>query len=346
MKRLPIFYAIIAAACYGMSLPVAKILLDDMPPMFMASMLYLGAGFGMLAVNLFRKNQTVEIEARITRNELPYTAAMVVLDVAAPILLMVGLTKTTSATASLLNNFEIVATSVIAFAAFKEAVGKRMWMAIAFITVSSVILSVEDFGSLTFSTGSVLVLSACLCWGIENNCTSRLSLKNPLHIVVIKGIGSGSGAFIIAMFTGGATTNALFIAIALLLGFVAYGMSIYLYILAQRSLGAARTSAYYAFAPFIGVGLSFAVFREAPTTSFLIGLAVMIIGAYLAAFEKHEHEHAHAAAEHEHRHNHGDGHHNHQHEPLACGEHSHPHRHAPQTHKHEHLPDLHHVHSH
>jgi drug/metabolite transporter (DMT)-like permease len=344
--KLPILYAILAALCYGISSPVAKLLLEDMPPTFMASMLYLGAGLGMVAINLFRGRQTSDREARITKKELPYTVAMVALDIAAPIFLMLGLTMTTSATASLLNNVEIVATALIALVAFKEAIGKRMWLAIGFITVSSVILSVEDFGSLTFSLGSVFVLLACVCWGVENNCTSRLSLKDPLQIVMIKGIGSGSGAFLIAMLTGGGTANLLYIVIALLLGFVAYGMSIYFYIFAQRSLGVARTSAFYAFAPFIGVGLSFLVFREAPTLSFLIALAVMMVGAYLAAFERHEHEHAHEQTEHEHRHSHSDEHHNHLHEPPIVGEHSHAHVHTAQTHSHIHSPDLHHAHSH
>ncbi len=271
---------------------------------------------------------------------------MVALDIAAPIFLMLGLTMTTSATASLLNNFEIVVTAVIALAAFKEAIGRRMWLAIVFITVSSIILSVENFGSLTISPGSLFVLLASICWGVENNCTGRLSLKNPLQIVMIKGLGSGSGAFLIAMLSGGGTTNVLFIAIALLLGFVAYGLSIYFYILAQRSLGAARTSAFYAFAPFIGVGLSFIVFREAPTLSFLIALAVMILGACLAALERHEHEHEHREAEHEHRHNHIDGHHDHTHEPPVGGEHSHAHTHTALSHRHGHLPDLHHGHVH
>ncbi len=342
----PIFYAVLAALCYGISAPVAKLLLDDMPPTFMASMLYLGAGLGMVAINLFRGRQTTEKEAKITKKELPYTVAMVILDIAAPIFLMLGLTMTTSATASLLNNLEIVATAIIALAAFKEAIGKRMWLAIGFIIISSIILSVEDFGSLTFSLGSVFVLLACICWGVENNCTSRLSLKNPLQIVMIKGVGSGIGAFLIAMLTGGVSANIPYIALALLLGFVAYGMSIYFYILAQRSLGAARTSAFYAFAPFIGVGLSFVMFRETPTISFLVALAVMMVGAYLAAFERHEHEHLHEQGAHEHRHRHSDGHHNHIHEPPVIGEHSHAHNHATQTHSHIHSPDLHHAHSH
>jgi drug/metabolite transporter (DMT)-like permease len=271
---------------------------------------------------------------------------MVVLDIAAPILLMIGLTTTTPATVSLLNNFEIAATSLIAFVFFKEAVGKRMWVAITFMTISSIILSIADFSNLTFSPGAVLVLLACVCWGLENNCTSRLSLKNPLQIVMIKGLGSGFGAFLIAVVTDGVTTSILYVAVALLVGFFAYGMSIYLYILAQRDLGAARTSAFYAFAPFIGVGISFVLFRETPTVTFLIALGVMIIGAYIAAFERHEHEHIHEIEEHEHRHNHRDGHHTHEHEPPVTGEHSHVHIHEPQIHSHSHSPDLQHKHTH
>ena len=346
MRKLPIIYAILAAVCYGISAPVSKLLLEDVPPILMASLLYLGAGLGMIVVTLFQKRETAEKEAAITKRELPYTAAMVVLDIAAPILLMLGLSMTTSATASLLNNFEIVATAIIALTAFKEAVGKRMWISIVLITVSSMILSVEDFGNLKFSLGAVFVLLACVCWGVENNCTNKLSLKNPLHIVVIKGMGSGSGAFLIALISGGGTTSIPYIAIALLLGFVAYGLSIYFYILAQRNLGAARTSAFYAFAPFIGVGLSLAIFRETPTLSFLIALVVMIAGAFLAAFERHEHEHKHGELAHEHRHKHDDGHHDHFHEPPIDGEHSHAHKHIPRTHAHAHLPDLHHVHLH
>ncbi len=153
-------------------------------------------------------------------------------------------------------------------------------------------------------------------------------------------------ALLISMLRTSGTVNFIYIAIAFLLGFVAYGMSIYFYILAQRSLGAARTSAFYAFAPFIGVGLSFLVFREAPTLSFIFALIVMLLGAYLAAFERHGHKHAHVSGEHEHRHSHDDGHHTHAHNPPVVGEHSHAHMHNTLVHSHAHSPDLHHSHTH
>ena len=346
MVKRPIFNAILAAVCYGISIPAAKLLLENMPPVFMAAMLYIGAGLGMAFVSLFQRKHVKEKEARITKRELPYVLAMIGLDIAAPILLMIGLAITSPATASLLNNFEIVATTVIALVVFKEAVGKRMWIAITLILIASIILTVEDFSSLTFSTGSIFILLACVCWGIENNCTRMLSLKNPLHIVVIKGIGSGFGALLIAILIGNVYIDILYIVFALLLGFIAYGLSIYFYILAQRNLGASRTSAFYAIAPFIGVGLSFLIFSESPSLSFWVAVVIMIAGAYLAAFENHKHEHTHRENEHEHRHEHNDGHHDHAHEHPITGDHSHLHTHAGVTHNHTHTPDLHHTHEH
>ena len=137
-----------------------------------------------------------------------------------------------------------------------EAISKRLWGAISLITISSIILSIEDVSSFSFSLGSIFVLLACICWGLENNCTRKLSIKDPLEIVVIKGLGSGVGSLLVALVLKENASNLAYVAIALLLGFFSYGLSIYFYIYAQRYLGAAKTSAYYAIAPFIGVGLS------------------------------------------------------------------------------------------
>jgi drug/metabolite transporter (DMT)-like permease len=340
------FYAILAALCYGISVPVSKLLLNNVPPVFIAGLVYTGAGFGMLLINLFRDRNIPQKEAKITTKEFPYTAAMILLDVLAPIFLMIGLSQSTSATASLLNNFEIVSTSIIALIIFKESIGKRTWIAIIFITIASMILSVDDFSTIQFSAGSLFVLLACVCWGFENNCTSKLSLKDPLEIVIIKGIGSGFTSLVIAFIVKQYTLEIKYILITLSLGFVAYGLSVYFYIYAQRNLGAARTSAYYALAPFIGAGLSFFIFRELPTVSYLMALGIMIIGVYLTAFEKHGHLHKHQYMEHEHRHNHKDGHHIHAHEIEPIGEHSHSHIHNNIEHEHSHTPDLHHSHKH
>ena len=351
-RQLAVIYAVLAAVFYGISVPVSKLLLNGVSPVFLAALLYLGAGIGMIVVNFLRRGTAKTKEARITRQELPFTAAMVVLDIAAPILLMFGLSLSSPATVSLLGNFEIVATAVVALVVFKEAVGKRMWVAIVLITLSSLLLSVADFASLRFSLGALLVLLGCLCWGIENNCTRMLSLKDPVEIVIIKGLGAGCGSLLIAAITGGLSiaggfsASLTFIGFSLLLGFLAYGLSIYLYIMAQRNLGATRTSVFFAFSPFIGTLLSLLVFRERPTLAFILALAVMLAGAYFAVFERHGHEHEHEYMEHDHCHSHDDGHHNHVHEPPVVGEHCHMHVHEPMTHSHPHAPDLHHVHSH
>ena len=355
IKVKAIGYAILAALLYGISSPFSKLLLVEIPPTLMAALLYLGAGMGMLGVNILRViTKKEQHEAKITVKEMPYILGMIALDIAAPILLMVGLTMTTSANASLLNNFEIVATSLIAWLIFKETIGKRMWFAIILITISSIILSFTDLSSFSFSIGSTFVLLACISWGFENNCTRMLSLKDPLQIVVIKGFGSGIGSLIISIVIQEYNFNWLYILLTLLLGFIAYGMSIFFYIKAQRELGAARTSAFYAAAPFIGVIVSWIILKEPITITFIIALAIMLLGTYYAVSEVHKHRHIHLEETHEHIHNHHDydydDHHddydNHNHDYDIKGEHSHIHNHERLEHTHRHLPDLHHKHTH
>ena len=280
--------AVAAAALYALNAPFSKLLLRDVPATMMAAFLYLGAGVGMLLLGLFRKRLGLgATEQRLSRRDLPYTLGMIILDIAAPIFLMLGLARTTAANASLLNNFEIVATSAIAFVCFREKISARLLLALTLITLSSLILSFEDASSLTFSIGSLFVLMACICWGFENNCTRMMSASDPLEIVVIKGFGSGLGALFVSFLLGESLPAPSMILPALLLGFVAYGLSIFFYVYAQRTLGAARTSAYYALAPFIGVALSFLFFRDLPGLSFYLALALMMVGTYFAATDAH-----------------------------------------------------------
>ena len=279
-KNRAVFYAVLAAALYALNAPISKLLLVQIPSTMMAGLLYLGAGIGMFLMEKLHKNKQ---EQPLTKKELPFTIAMVVLDIAAPIFLMVGLTKCSAANASLLNNFEIVATSLIALVIFKEAIGKRLWFAIVLVTISSILLSFEDMSSLEFSWGSLFVLLACVCWGFENNCTRMLSSKNPAQIVIIKGFGSGLGALVLSLVVGERYFHFGYIVLALLLGFVAYGLSIYFYIYAQRDLGAAKTSTYYAISPFIGAVLSLIIFTELPSVVFIIALAIMAMGTYFAS---------------------------------------------------------------
>lgn len=285
-EKTAILMAILAAALYALNSPLSKLLLTNISSAMMAGLLYLGAGIGLVIVRLVQKGAGVEHkETPLARADLPYTVAMVVLDIAAPLSLMAGLTMTTAANASLLNNFEIVATSLIALVIFKEKISGRLWAAISLVTLASIILSIEDAGSFQFSFGSLFVLLACVCWGFENNCTRKISDKDPLEIVVIKGFGSGIGSLVIAFAIGERLPQFRYILCALLLGFVAYGLSIFFYIYAQRTLGAAKTSAYYAVAPFIGVLLSLLILHEAPRPSFWIALVIMAAGAYLASTE-------------------------------------------------------------
>lgn len=255
-----------------------------MPPTLMAGFLYVGAGIGMIIIALVRKIRKTETnELKLTKSELPYTVAMILLDIAAPICLMFGLNATTAANASLLNNFEIVATAIIALMIFKEKISPRLWFGILFITVSCGILSFEDLSSLQFTYGSLFVLLAAVCWGFENNCTRKLSSKDPLQIVLLKGIFSGLGSIIIGLCIGERLTVLWSIIPVLLVGFIAYGLSIYFYVYAQRLLGAARTSAYYAISPFIAAILSLIIFKQIPTVTYFIALIFMIIGAWLSS---------------------------------------------------------------
>lgn len=280
-QKRGVICAILAAAFYALNSPLSKVLLGSVGPTMMAALLYLGAGAGMAVVRLLESRTALAAEAKgLTRQDLPYVIGMVVLDIAAPIALMLGIRATSAANASLLNNFEIVATSLIALVIFKERISPRLWLGIGLVTLSSILLSVEDVKSFSLSAGSLFVLLACVCWGFENNCTRNLSHSDPVLIVVIKGIFSGLGSLMVAFLSGESFPALGSAAMALALGFVAYGLSIVFYIYAQRELGAAKTSAYYAIAPFIGVALSLVIFREIPTGSFLIALAVMMAGAW------------------------------------------------------------------
>ena len=278
--------AIAAAALYAISTPFSKILLEGVSPTMMASLLYLGAGIGLLLVSCSRRIVGRESgEVPLDRSDLPYTVAMIVLDIAAPILLMTGLTMTSSATTSLLNNFEIVATTVIALVIFRENVSKILWTAILLVTVSSILLSVDDLSGFVLSPGALLVLGACFCWGLENNCTRRLSEKDPIQITTVKGIFSGLGSLAVALYLGNPIPGIALICITLILGFLSYGLSISSYIRAQRDLGASRVSAYYSLAPFIGVAIAFVLFRESLGWSFWVALVLMIAGTALVTID-------------------------------------------------------------
>lgn len=298
-----------------------------------------------MLVHVLAHGRSASVSGPLTRKDLPYTLAMVVLDIAAPILLMLGISRTNSANVSLLNSFEIVATSLIALVMFKEVISRRLWTAILLVTCASALLTFEGSEAFIFNEGSLFVLGACLCWGLENNCTKELSGKSSEAIVVIKGCFSGLGCLAIGLAAGERFPALSWAAVAACLGFVSYGLSINFSIMAQKHLGAAKTSAFYSLAPFMGVFFSMIFLGERPSLLFYAALALMVISTVLMAKDSisllhtHEHEHRHT-----HEHSHGDiihtheHSHTHQHSHASQSEDLHDHRHADlQGHDHSHL---------
>lgn len=338
-------FAVLAAALYAINVPFSKIMLLHIEPTMMAAFLYLGAGAGLILYTILgkltRKNTITE---PLTKKELPYTAAMIVLDIAAPILMMYGISKTTSANVSLLNNFEIVATSIIALVVFKEVISKRLWIAIFLVIAASVILGFEGTDGLVFNSGSLFVLGACVCWGFENNCTKMLSSKSSVEIVMIKGCFSGLGSLIIGFFTGEGLPDLHWIGMAMILGFISYGLSISFYIKAQKEIGAAKTSAFYSIAPFLGVAFSM-LLGEHPEPKFYAALLIMIVSTVFMVKDtvllQHNHLHTHV---HTHEHSHGDIIHTHQH--AHTHSHIHVHNGSEEIHSHYHSDFAEHNHSH
>ena len=335
-KVRSILYALLAAAFFAVNVPVSKLLLDHIGSTTMAALLYLGAGIGIAVLSLFNRKEKTE---KLDRRDLPYVIGMIVLDIAAPILLMLGIRHGSASNASLLGNFEIVATTLIALLVFHETVTGRLWGAIALITLSSILLSFEGADSFRFSRGSLFVLLATVCWGFENNCTRNIATKDTYEIVTLKGVFSGLGALVIAILTRETMPEVRYILLALLLGFVSYGLSIFLYVRAQKTLGAAKTSAYYAVAPFIGAALSFVFLHEKLTGMYLVALAVMAAGTALVVADtlirshthphQHVYTHTHGGVTHTHTVTHTHDHHHYIHEDA------HGHHHAKEELEHE-----------
>lgn len=341
--------AIISAVLFGASTPFAKLLLGNgISPWLLAGILYLGSGVGLSAVLLARKGVGLASEeAPLRRADLPWLGLVVLSGGAiGPALLMIGLTTTPASSASLLLNLEGLATMLIAWIAFRENVDRRLLVGAAAILLGAVSLSWQG-GPEGIGFGALAIAGACLAWGIDNNLTRKLSAADPVQIALLKGLVAGSVNLGLALLAGASMPSVAGIAGAALIGFLGYGVSLVLFVLGLRHLGAARTGAYFSTAPFIGAVLAVVVFDE-PLTPRLLGAGVlMAVGLYLHLSEAHEHEHEHDALDHEHRHVH-DAHHQHEHGPDdPTGEpHSHPHRHSSLRHRHAHYPDLHHRHEH
>jgi drug/metabolite transporter (DMT)-like permease len=354
---IPVLQAILAAVLFGSSAPLSKILLNDLQPITLAGLLYLGSGLFAILFSIVRKpirnvhGQSVQTEAGLRKPDLPWLAGAIMAGgILGPILLLVGLQRTPASTAALLLNFESVATVIVAAFVFKEAIGKRIWWAIGLIAIASIILSWNASDQWGISLGAFAVLGACLMWGIDNNLTCNISAKDPMAIVMVKGFVAGGFSLALSLLLGYAVPGVETISIALLVGSLCYGASISLFVLALRNLGAARTGTLFATAPFVGVLLSFLFLREILTLQFLLSLPLMLLGTWFLLTEDHGHAHTHERLLHEHCHQHNDQHHEHNHiddqlAPYPVEEHSHWHRHD-NNHSHDHVPDIHHRHDH
>jgi drug/metabolite transporter (DMT)-like permease len=338
-----IVYALISAALFGISAPIAKLLLGTISPWLLAGLLYLGSGFGLAIVRQFRRSNETQLQTA----DLPWFAGAVLAGgVAGPVLLMFGLAQASAAEASLLINLESVFTLVIAWIVFRENVDRRLLAGAAAIVAGAVILSWPDHASLALDQGPLLIAAACLAWAIDNNLTRKVSASDPSQIAMLKGLVAGTVNVAIAATIGTEMPAPLLLGAAAIVGFLGYGVSLSLFVLALRHLGTARTGAYYALAPFIGAGTAILFLGEPVTVAFAAGGLLMAIGLWLHLTERHQHLHVHEPMEHDHLHVH-DEHHQHEHEGDAGPEpHAHPHRHERLVHKHVHYPDLHHRHTH
>lgn len=338
--------ALVSAVLFGASAPFAKLLLGTVSPQLLAGLLYLGAGIGLAIVHVSRATFGVPAqEAPLRRHDLPWLAAVVLFGgLAGPLLLMLGLSHTSAASGSLLLNLEGLATMLIAWVVFRENVDRRLILGAFAILVGAVVLSWNGEG-VRLDAGAALIAAACLAWGIDNNLTRKLSSSDPVVTATIKGVVAGSVNVALALMLGAAMPSLAMIGAAAVVGFLGVGVSLVLFMLALRHLGAARTGAYFSLAPFIGAVIAVGLLGEPVTVQLVVAGALMGMGLWLHLAERHEHEHLHETMEHEHAHVH-DEHHQHHHDGPVTEPHSHWHRHEPLRHTHPHYPDLHHQHGH
>ncbi len=361
MSRRPLVAILASAALFGISPPLAKILLRDADPLVLAGLLYAGAGIGLslygALARLGRASSTsAPAYSPLTRRDAPWLVAAVVCGgIAAPILLMLGLTRLSGFSASLLLNLEGVATALIAALVFGEPARSRTWTAVGAMTAAGVFLSWDAAAGRLSLSGAVLVLGAMMAWGADNNFTRMISDKDPARIARIKGLAAGAFSLALAAVLGRRFPEWPVLLAGMFLGAFSYGVSLVLFIKALSGLGAFRTGAFFSLGPFVGAAVSLALLGESPGWPFLPGLLLMIAGTALIVFERHGHAHRHERTVHVHPHGHHDDHHDHRHDGAAAattgadaygGAHAHEHAHEEREHSHAHWPDTHHRHGH
>ncbi len=347
-RNWPVAGALAAAALFGASTPAAKALGVDIAPFALAGLLYAGSGLGLAAWLLVRRMAGRSVPLGIVKADLPWLAGAVLAGgVAAPAMLMFGLARTQATTASLLLNLEGVFTALIAWFVFRENFDRRIATGMALIVAGGALLSIGQGEVGRIDGAALLVTGACLFWAIDNNLTRKISAGDALSIAALKGCVAGVANLAIAGATGASLPSAPASLAAMGVGFAGFGLSLVLFVVSLRDLGAARTSAYFSIAPFVGITLAIVALGEPAGALFWAAAALMALGVWLHVSERHEHPHAHESMEHAHRHAH-DEHHRHEHDFDWDGTepHLHPHRHAPMAHSHPHYPDIHHRHVH
>lgn len=333
-----------AAVLFGAGTPAVKLLLEHASPWLLAGILYLGTGIGLLIFRLVTHAPSVQLK----RNEMGLLAGAVISGgMLGPLLLMTGLTGMTASDASLLLNAEGVLTAVLAWFVFKENFDRRIALGMVAIVAGAIVLSWPSSNGTSALWSSLAVVGACLCWAVDNNLTRKVSIVDASFIAMVKGLAAGASNLILALATGIHFPSLGVISIGAVIGFLSYGSSLVLFVIALRNLGTARTGAYFSVAPFFGALLAILFLGEDASSRLLIAGVLMGIGVWLHLTETHEHEHMHEALEHSHEHEH-DEHHRHVHKDglNPIGKHVHWHRHEPMTHSHEHFPDIHHQHKH
>jgi drug/metabolite transporter (DMT)-like permease len=337
--------ALVSALLFGLSAPIAKILVGGIDPWVLAGLLYCGAGGGLFVWRALAKTSS---EAKLARPDLPWLAGAVLAGgIAGPVLLMTGLARIDAAPASLLLTLEGVFTALLAWFVFRENFDRRIALGMLAIVAGAAALNWAPVDTRIDPWGAGAIMLACLAWAIDNNLTRKISLADPAQIATIKGAIAGPVALAIGLAAGGALPGAGATIAALATGFLGYGASLVLFILALRHLGTARAGAYFSTAPFVGAAVSVPLLGEPITMALLVAGALMAYGVWLHLSERHEHDHDHPELAHEHRHSH-DEHHVHPHEPGIDPRepHSHFHVHRPLRHVHGHAPDSHHRHTH
>jgi len=350
MNRCAVLYALISAALFGLSTPAAKVLLDSISPALLAGLLYLGAGIGVAIVRRALRGTVggKSREAALTTAEMPWLVAAVIAGgIVGPVLLMFGLARIDASTASLLLTLESAATALLAWFIFHENFDRRIAIGMLCLVAGAAVLSWPE--QLTFAgiLGPLAIIGACIAWGLDNNFTRKVSLADPLQIVEIKGLVAGPINLLIGLWAGGQLPNLTAALTAGVVGFFGYGVSLVLFVVALRDLGAARTGAYFSTAPFLGTLAAVVMFAEPVTVQLVAAGGLMAFGVWLHLTERHEHVHTHEPTMHAHAHRH-DEHHRHAHGPDdPPGEpHTHRHEHDRLTHTHPHVPDMHHRHTH